>query len=414
LLAVLKRLRALLGRKELLSVFVMIFVADLVVGVFSPTFSLYAAGLGASMTFIGLLSSIVGLTRIVASIPIGMISDARGRKGVLVGGMLVLGLSAFLYSIVTNPYLLVPIRILTGLVISSTFFIGMAYVGDMVVKRDRGLVSGMYTTCMGLGFTVGSWLGGQLAATLGYVTTYRLAAGAALIGAAIAWGGLGTSAHERGASTPDVSPVVRLGLLTKRPDLLAASLGYLLIILMFDAAIVNFFPLYAATLLIGQAAIGSMFALRALASTSVRLPTGLLTTRLPSQRLMVLALVLGMTMVFSICFLTDPAPLTIALAGEGICFGMYLVSAQTFVTARFDESERGTAMGVYSMTGSIASLAGPFALGAVADTWGLRTVFLVAGGMVFLGIFVFLYLVKRPVKDRSYRAESPTPAVHGP
>ncbi len=398
-----KRLLQLLGRKELLSVFLMIFVADLVVGVFSPTFSLYAASLGASLTFIGLLSSVVGLTRILASIPIGMLSDAKGRKGVLLAGMLVLALSSFLYSIVADPIWFLPIRVLTGLVISSTFFIGMAYVGDMVERRDRGLVSGVYTTCMGLGFTIGSWLGGQLAATAGYVVTFRLAALVALVGAAIAWLGLAGRPRLRTATEGAASPLGKLGLLARRPDLLAASLGYLLIILMFDAAIVNFFPLYASSLLIGQAAIGSMFALRALASTTVRLPTGLLTNRFSSQRLMVLALVLGMIMVLSICFLMEPVPLTVVLAGEGICFGMYLVSAQTFVTERFDESERGTAMGVYSMTGSIGSLVGPFVLGAVADFWGLRTVFLVTSGTVFVGILVFLYMLRRPLPIRSYQ-----------
>ena len=398
-----KRLLQLLGRKELLSVFVMIFIADLVVGVFSPTFSLYAVGLGASLTFIGLLSSVVGLTRILASIPIGMISDAVGRKGVLLSGMLVLALSAYLYAIVTNPAWLLPIRVLTGLVISSTFFIGMAYVGDMVEKRDRGLVSGIYTTCMGLGFTVGSWLGGHLADSIGYAATFRWAAVAALLGSAIAWWGLAGRSRLRTRTGPPVSPFGKLGLLARRPDLLAASLGYLLIILMFDAAIVNFFPLYAATLSIGQAAIGSMLALRALASTSVRLPTGLLTTRLPSQRLMVAALILGMVMVFAICCLADPVLLTLVLAGEGICFGMYLVSAQTYVTERFEESDRGTAMGVYSMTGSIGSLVGPFVLGAVADFWGLQTVFLVTAGTVLVGIMLFLYMLKRPVPIQSYQ-----------
>ena len=82
---------------------------------------------------------------------------------------------------------------------------------------------------------------------------------------------------------------------------------------------------------------------------------------------------------------------------------MYLVSAQTFVTERFGESDRGTAMGVYSMTGSIGSLVGPFALGAPADAWGLTSVFLVTSGTIFVGIVMFLYLLSRPVPIHSYQ-----------
>jgi MFS family permease len=373
----------------------MVFIADVVVGIFSPTFSLYASSLGASVAFIGLLSSLVGLTRIVASVPMGMLSDARGRKGVLMFGMFLLAATSFLYTLVGNAYQLLPIRMLHGVVITSTFFIGMAYAGDRVSKADRGLVSGVYTTCMGLGFAAGSALGGGMAARLGYNATFGVAGLLALVGFGVAWWGLSKPANQR-REIRTVSPMGRLGMLAREPQLLAASLGYLLIILMFDAAIVNFFPLYAETLLIGQAAVGTMFAIRALASTSVRMPTGLGSTRIPSKYLMTVALVLGMIMVWSICFLTSPQALTIVLAGEGICFGMFLTSGQTFVTEQVDEADRGAAMGVYSMTGSIASTAGPFLMGAVAAVWGLRSVFWFTGALVFVGILAFLYLSSRP------------------
>jgi MFS family permease len=384
------RVRGLLVRRELLSVFVMIFIADLVVGVFSPTFALFASGLGASATLIGLLSSTVGMTRIVASIPIGMISDSKGRKGVLVVGMLTLALSSYLYSLATKPAMLFPMRIMSGIVITSTFFIGMAYAGDRVQREDRGLVSGIYTTCMGLGFTVGSALGGKMAAQFGYVLTFRTAALIALLGVAIAWLGLAGPTARSKERPRAVSPITKLGLLAREPSLFAASVGYLLIILTFDAVLVNIFPLYANSLMIGQAAIGSMFAVRALASTSVRLPTGLLMARIPSRKLMVAALTLGMVMISSIAFLSNPVLLTIALAGEGICFGMYLTAGQAYITEQFPEEDRGTAMGVYSMTGSISSMIGPFAFGAIADAWGLNIVFVLTGIIVFLGIVVIL------------------------
>lgn len=388
------RLRRLLTRKELLSVFVMIFIADVVTGVFSPTFSLYAASLGASLTLVGLLSSTVGLTRILSSVPIGMISDSRGRKGVLVTGMGFLAVMAYLCTVVTNPVLLFPMRMLYGLMITSTFFIGMAYVGDLVIAADRGLASGAYTTCMGLGFTVGSVAGGKMAASLGYVATYRLAAGLALVGVVIAWWGLAAPKVREVAHVRVLAPG-RLGLLIRDPQLLAVSLGYTVTILIFDAAIANFLPLYANSLLISQAAIGSMFAFRALASTAARLPTGILTARFPIRRLMTIGLCLGTTSVFAICFLTEPVPLAIALAGEGIGFGMFLVSGAAFINGHFPESDRGTAMGIYSMTGSIAATVGPFVLGAVADEWGLRAVFWLAGAIALVGIVVFLTVGSR-------------------
>jgi len=390
-----QRIGGLLRRREFVAVLVMIFAADLGTGIFSPTFSLYATSLGATFTLIGLLSSVVGLTRIVASIPIGMVSDAVGRKPILMGGMFLLAASSYLYTVVSNPYLLLPMRMMTGIVITSTFFIGMVYVGDVVPYADRGLASGIYTTCMGLGFTLGSILGGKMAASLGYGPTFRTAAVLALIGFGVAWWGLSSKRERRPAGVRAPSPSGKLGMLARQPALLAVSLGYLLTILTFDAAIVNFFPLYAASWSIGQAAVGVMFSLRALASTSVRLPTGVLTTRFASRSLMLAGLCLGMVTVFSICCLRSPVPLTLALAGEGIGFGMYLTAGQAFITQRFGESERGTAMGVYSMTGSIGVTVGPLVLGAVADLWGLKSVFWVTGIVVALGIGAILAIMTR-------------------
>jgi MFS family permease len=405
LLAVINRLQHLSLRKELVSIFVMVFLADVVNGIFSPTFSLYATSLGASLTLVGALGSTVGLTRIVSSVPLGLFSDAKGRKGVLAGGIFLSAMSSYLCTLVSNPYLLLPIRMLTGVATTAIFFIGMAYLGDIVPKEKHGVASGVYTTCMGLGFTLGSELGGRLASQLGYISTYRIAGTLALVGLTIACWGLGSPPKQRVAHARTISPITKLGILTREPHLLAASIGYLLIILMFDAAIVNFFPLYANSMLISQAAIGSMFAIRALASASVRLPTGILTSRFSCERLMVMALVLGMTMVVGISFLKSPVALTLMLMGEGMCFGIFLTSGQAFVTGAFDGSERGTAMGVYSMTGSIASTAGPFLFGAVADIWGLRSVFLLAGALVFLGILVFLYARSRPSPCRLSNAE---------
>jgi len=67
-----KNLRWLLRNKELLALCFMIFTADVVSGIVSPTFSLYASSLGASLVLIGVLSSVVGLTRILSSVPIGV------------------------------------------------------------------------------------------------------------------------------------------------------------------------------------------------------------------------------------------------------------------------------------------------------------------------------------------------------
>ena len=108
----LKTLRAILFRPEIASICLVAFMADLVAGIVVPTFSLYATSLDASLALVGALTGMAGFTSIFASLPIGILSDAQGRKSIIVGGMFLFALSSFLYTIVPNPLLLFPIRIL--------------------------------------------------------------------------------------------------------------------------------------------------------------------------------------------------------------------------------------------------------------------------------------------------------------
>ena len=378
-----------LRKKEVLALCAMIFMADVYSGITFPTFSLYAQSLGASLALIGALSGVAGLTRVFSAVPIGMISDSKGRKSVLSIGMLLSAVSSFLYTLVPNPYFLFPVRVLASLAGVSVFFIGVAYLGDIVTKHERGLAIGLYTTCMGLGFAVGPFIGGRVAEAYGYRASYQLAALCALVGFVIARVGLVKKPPrlEGVTSQPGVSLPGKLRLMVKDQTLLAASVANLLMSVVFGT-IMSFFPLYVASLSVSDATIGSMFAVRALCSASARMPTGLLTTRFSSRSLMVLALVVMMVVSFSISWITTPLILGIFLASEGIAYGMFLTSGQAFVTERSTEFDRGTALGVYSTAGSLGSAAAPFVLGFIADLWGLATVFSITGILVFVGVGV--------------------------
>lgn len=380
--------------KEVLAIYALVFSITMASGIINPTFSLYARSLGASLTLIGALSGVVGLTRILASVPIGMISDSLGRKNILSVGMLLFSASSFLYTVVPTPYFLFPIRVLFGLAMVSTLFLGVAYVGDVVAKHERSRAIGLYITFMALGSSVGPVIGGLVAASYGYRASYRVAAIVALAGFVVArWGLIGRSiGQRREASAADPSRPAKLRLMVKEPNLLAASLANLLQSVTVGAAIYNFFPLYAASLSINEATIGSMFAIRALSATPVGVPTGLLTTRFPSRNLMVIALALSMIMVISISYITMPIALGAVLSGHGIATGMFLASGQAFVTEQTTESNRGMAIGLYSTAGSVGSTVSPLVLGIIADSWGLAVVFRVTGILVFMGVGVLGYM----------------------
>ncbi|MBI5029055.1 MAG: MFS transporter [Chloroflexi bacterium] len=381
-----------LWRKEIIVLCSVVFLADVVAGIVSPTFSLYAKSLGVSVVVIGALGGVMGLTQILAAVPIGMISDTRGRKAVISAGMLFFAASSFLYTIVPDVYLLFPYRMLAGLAMIATFFVGMAHIGDIVTKQERGLAIGVYSTALALGFTIGPIIGGMIAAAYGYAASYYIAAAIALCGFALAQFGLSNAKSVAKLKSPAASLSSKLGLMLRNPNILVAGLANLVFSTVFSGAVTNFFPLYAASLSIGDAVIGSMFALRAFMSMLTRIPTGLLTTRVASKIVMVIALGLAMAAMFAIAINAQPVLLTLFLAVEGVSFGMFLTSGQAFVIEHSTEADRGTAIGIYSMTGSIGATLGPFVFGVVANLWGLAMVFQVTGLLVMGGIVALVFV----------------------
>ncbi|MBM4428793.1 MAG: MFS transporter, partial [Chloroflexi bacterium] len=169
-------------RRDVLTICVVIFTADIMSGILSPTFSLYAKQLGASLSVVGALSSIVGVTKLFASMPVGVLSDRIGRKIVLTIGMLLFAIAALSFALAPNAYALFPGRMLTGIAMICTFYLGVAYVGDIVAPAERGLAFGLYSTSMGLGFAIGPLIGAVIAVRSGVASSYLFAAGMAFLG----------------------------------------------------------------------------------------------------------------------------------------------------------------------------------------------------------------------------------------
>jgi MFS family permease len=381
-------------RGDLLSIFVMVFLADVAIGIYRATFSLFADSLGATLTMIGIIGSIEGLTVLLTSVPIGSLSDRIERRTVVGGGLLLFAVAYSLCALSGSPALLFPIRALVGVGVASTFYVGIALLSDRVDRRQQGLSIGIYTTCMGVGFAVGSAIGGRLAEDHGYVSGFAVAAVIVMGSFAVlrlgpAWRSV--RRHKRSGKNRE-SLTSRLALLRREPVLLAACVGYLGIAMANEGAVFNFYPLYAASLLIGPAVIGSMFSARMLASSAARLPAGALADLLSSRRIMAAAMILSILSLVGIALTTSAALLTVLLVGEGIAFGAYFASGSAAIAKHTVEDNRGIATGLFIMAGSIGVTLGPLALGVTADLWGLNTVFLLTAATLLLGLVAVIVL----------------------
>src|ERR1700674_283958 len=374
-------------RRDVVDICILIFIADVVTGVQSPLFSLYTTRLGASLGLLGLITAVLGLTRLVAALPVGMLSDRLDRKTVLVGGMVMFAVSFVLFALVPSAGWLAVPRVLMAIGMVSTFPLGIAYIGDVVETRDRGAAIGVYTAAMGSGFAVGPLVGTWVASVAGFPAAYLTGAVIAVVGAVFAATRLIKKKAQPGKGTlaPRLVDIPAFAALIRQPALVMACVANIAMTLSMTGAIFTYFPLYARGVGISTVTIGSLFAWRSIASAAGRVPMGPLSTRLPAHWTLAGVLVVEAAINVMIARNTSPLPLTILLIVEGVGFGVFLVSAQMAVASAAGGTNRGAAVGLFWMAGSLGHLFSPIALGVIAQELGLIAVFNTVAVAAFVG-----------------------------
>jgi MFS family permease len=374
---------------EVARICLVIVLASTVTGISAPTFSLHARALRLDLATLGWLPASSGLVSLCLALPIGLLSDRIGRCRVIGGGILAFALGMFSVGAARGLPLLLVGCLLFGAAGVATFPIGAALLGDVTAPGQRALAFGLYTTAMGVGFTIGPLIGGQVAGRVGTAAAFSAGAIIALTAGALAFLIL-PSPRPDTAKTSAGRGLRGILALARRPDLALACLGTLLISWTFNGAISTFFPLYGDALGLSAATIGALFALRALVSAFGRVPNGILARVLGNQSVMLAALVLDALAMLALAFAHQTWQLAVLLIGEGLAFGGYLVAGQTFVADRTVVENRGGAVGLYAMAGSIGGATAPAALGAVADRWGLAATFGTTSALLAVGIVIIV------------------------
>lgn len=372
---------------EVASICLVVVLADIIFGISAPTFSLHARSLGLDLETIGWLRASGGVISLCLALPIGLLSDRIGRRRVVLGGLCAFALGMFCVGMASGFPLLLAGSLLFGVAGVSTFQISAALLGDVTTPGQRAMAFGLYATSMGVGFTIGPIIGGQVAEHAGTSTAFFVGAIVAVAAVALALVLLPRPAGAQSGAGRSLRGILAMA---RRPDLALACLGTLLMSWTFNGAISTFFPIYGDALGLSAATIGALFALRALVSAFGRIPNGMLARLLGNQSVMLGALVIDAASMLALAFAHQTWLLALLLVCEGLAFGAYLVSGQTFVADRSTVDNRGTAVGLYAMAGSIGGTAAPAILGPVADSWGLPATFGTTSALIAVGIVVIM------------------------
>jgi len=371
-----------------------ILLADVLAGIVVPTFPLHAQRLGVSLGALGALGALGGIVQLAVSIPLGVLSDRVGRPIMIVAGMACFGLGLLCFALAQGLPLLILGRIFFGLAPVATFQIGIAQLGDITTPGQRSFAFGLYATAMGLGFTIGPLIGGQLAERAGTPAAYLVGAAIALMGVALTL----RTVHPVGSKGPRANGgrgLRGIAAILGRADIALVCLGNLLVTWTFAGAVSTFFPLYGATLGLTATTLGSFFALRAFVSALGRLPNALIVRAFGNRAVLFAALVIEAAIMFAMAHVTAPALLALLLACEGLAYGAYLVAGQAYIADQSTAENRGTVTGLYGMAASLGGVAAPAAMGLLATRAGLPAVFTATAWLLVIGLLAIVLVGAR-------------------
>ncbi|HEV8114476.1 MAG TPA: MFS transporter [Planctomycetota bacterium] len=150
------------GRSPLLLIFLTVFIDLLGFGIVIPLLPLYSRVYHASETELGLLFGCFSGMQFVFAPMWGRLSDRIGRKPVLVGGLLGTAASYVLFALAGSMPLLFVSRLCAGF-FGANVSTAQAYIADVTTPENRAKGMGLIGAAFGLGFTLGPWIGGELA-----------------------------------------------------------------------------------------------------------------------------------------------------------------------------------------------------------------------------------------------------------
>jgi MFS family permease len=145
----------------------------------------YAADRALSPRSVGLLLAAYWIARVVGSLGAGRVSDALGRRLVLVPAMLVTAAGAGLVVAPLGPGALFLGVMALGLAAGASAPTCVALIADHVSAADRGIAMGLFEAACGVSILASGLVGGFAAQALGGEAPYLI------VGAlALAWAGI--------------------------------------------------------------------------------------------------------------------------------------------------------------------------------------------------------------------------------
>lgn len=354
-------------RAAVIFIFVTVMLDVLSFSLIIPVFphlvqSMSGGDIATAARWTGLIGALYGLMQFVFSPVQGALSDRFGRRPLILGSNLVLGLDFILMALAQTLPLLFIGRLLSGIA-SASFSTANAYIADITPKEKRAAAFGMLGAAFGISFVVGPALGGFL----GHISErlpFWVAAGLALTNFLYGWFILPESLPPERRSPRfelrQANPLGALRLLQRHPAVFGLAVVFFLVSLA-QFSLNSTFVLYT-DFRFGWGTREVGYALAMVGICSVFVQAVLVRRVVPmfgERPVMLFGLACGIAGFSTLAFASWwpmfllGIPL-LALSGLGG------PTVQSIVTRQVDPGEQGRLQGAMTSLASLATVFGPF------------------------------------------------------
>ncbi|OAF07736.1 hypothetical protein AYJ54_16650 [Bradyrhizobium centrolobii] len=378
----------------------------------SPVLPTFAANLGASPEFIGVIVAASTITGIFFKLPSGALSDVLGRKRMMVIGALFFAAPPFLYPSVQEPWSLLALRFVHGFATAIFSPVASAYVASLT-ESGRGARLGWFSSANDIGATAGPLIGGVvLYFTASYSLTYLLVGALGVIGLLLVLrlpdvDSLPVKAKTLGARAAEF----RQGLVEvlRTPPIFVAA-GIEAIMYLGYGAFLGFLPLYAKHVGRNDAEIAFIFGVQLALAVVSKPIAGSLSDRVGRIPVIIIGLLLCAS-ALPLMFRSENL-MVFLLVAPLLGLGVGAVTPVTNALAADLASDRrlGAAMGVFGTVLDIGEAAGPMLAGFLIGGLGYAATFDVLAAIIVavtIGLAAFVRDPKTVVAQRQYGNQSP-------
>lgn len=372
----------------------MVFIAGTLI---QPIFSLYVNELGTTTFELGLIVSLLSYATLLTRLPLGLVSNRFGSWWVIPFALIGQSTSYFLYSLVTNPMSLYPIRIFNAIALASLnpTLLSLASIVSPEGRKGEGV--GIYLTSVGLGQMFGPLLCSLLLSYFDYRTILMLSSIIPVIALALylvllrigALGSHFSRTYQRVDSSVSMWSSLK-GIIAKRP---VQALTYIRLSFAFGMSIITtIYAVYVVNDLLVLPSVWSLlYTLRGLSNTITRMPAGRISDKIGRKKPLILSFAILALAFFLLSEAGDPVMIGITMVLYGLAHGTRAVSEWAFLGDVVPESDRNLSNSYFSSVFDLGNAVGGTIAGSAAMFMSTPTILKATALFTSTSIFVVAF-----------------------